>query len=93
MLCLVPPEWSDLSTLIRVRLLLPLLAYRGLGAAVVVPMKDGLGAVRLPNQNEIAARRVHQIYIPGLALVGANAMTIEQNWTIDPNTNAGFLYL
>jgi hypothetical protein len=102
-LCLVPPEWSDLGTLIRAATRRPLLAYRGLGNSVVVPMKDGRGAVRLPHQNDIAARRLHQLYIPGLAgtdtvsgRIGlrTDVITVERSWAMDTKAAvAGFLYL
>jgi len=102
-LCLVPPEWSDLGTLVRAVTRRPLLAYRGLGNSVVVPMKDELGAVRLPHQNDIAARRLHQLYIPGLAGIDpisgrtelrTDIITVERSWAMDPRAAvAGFLYL
>ena len=90
-LCLVPPEWSNLGTLIRAAARQPLLAYRGLGNSVVVPKSDGFGAVRLPHQNEIAARRVHQLFIPGL---GPDMIAVEQSWVMDPKAAMrGFIYL
>jgi hypothetical protein len=102
-LCLVPPEWSDLGTLVRAATRRLLLAYRGLGNSVVVPMKDGLGAVRLPHQNDIAARRLHQLYIPGLAALDpisgrtelrADIITVERSWSMDTKAAvSGFLYL
>jgi len=102
-LCLVPPEWSDLGTLVRASTRRPLLAYRGLGNSVVVPMKDGLGTVRLPHQNDIAARRLHQLYIPGLAAMDpisgrtqlrADIITVERSWSMDTKAAVrGFLYL
>ncbi len=93
-LCLVPPEWNDMGTLIRVRVVRPLLAYRGLGNSVVVPKSDGLGPVRLPHQNELAARRVFQLFIPGLADLSSVALRIERDWHMDPNAaNQGWLYI
>jgi hypothetical protein len=102
-LCLVPPEWSDLGTLVRAVTRRPLLAYRGLGNSVVVPKKDRFGAVRLPHQNDIAARRLYQVFIPGLAdknpVSGRRALrteiiSIERSWTMDKKASvAGFLYL
>ena len=98
LLCLVPPEWSDLGTLIRVATRRPLLAYRGFGNSVVVPIKGGLGTLRLPHQNDIAARRVYQLYIPGLVApdskLRTDIITVEKSWKIDPRESmAGFLYL
>ena len=54
------PNWSNLGTLIRATARRPLLAYRGLGNSVVVPKGRRFRRCRLPHQNEIAARRVHQ---------------------------------
>jgi len=68
-LCLVPPEWSDASLLIRARVVRDLLAWRGLGNTVVTPAKGG-GMVHLPHQNDIAARRLNQLFIPGLNAPG-----------------------
>ena len=62
-LCLVPPEWSDATVLIRGRVEQDLLAWRGLANSVVTPMRGGKGQVRMPHHNEISARRVHQLFI------------------------------
>lgn len=58
--CVVPLEWSDLSTQIQIRLKAPLLAYAGPGAPAetrsmgrMEPLTDGIGVV-------------NQLYIPGL---------------------------
>jgi hypothetical protein len=96
LLCLVPPEWSDAGMLIRARVSRSLLAWRGLGNSVVVPPKTGNGLVRMPHQNEISARRVHQLFIPGVAEANGlePAISVEQSFTLDPNqSNQGFLYL
>lgn len=95
-LCLVPPEWSDANVLVRARVGQGLLAWRGLGNSVVTPMSGGQGVVRMPHQNEISARRLHQLYIPGLAdLDGLEpAVVIEDVRHLDPReSNLGFLYL
>lgn len=96
LLCLVPPEWSDAGVLVRARVARPLLAWRGLANSVVTPAGDGRGAVRMPHQNEISARRVHQLYIPGLADIGTldPAISVEQDFHLDPRqASQGFLYL
>jgi hypothetical protein len=96
LLCLVPPEWSDAGVLVRARVARPLLAWRGLANSVVTPAGDGRGAVRMPHQNEISARRVHQLYIPGLADIGTldPAIAVEQDFHLDPRqARQGFLYL
>lgn len=95
-LCLVPPEWSNMGTLIRARANTDLLCYRGLGNSVYVPKKDGLGDLRLPHQNDISARRTFQLYIPGLFGVPelSNPLSIEQSWTFPRTmTMQGWLYL
>jgi hypothetical protein len=93
-LCLVPPEWSDLGLLIRARVMRPLLAYRGLGNNVIIQKSDRLGDVAFPHQNEIAARRLHQLYIAGLAAGADRALSIEQDWRFDPQAAMqGWLYL
>jgi hypothetical protein len=97
-LCLVPPEWrgetAQTTMLLRGRVEQDLLAWRGLGNSVVTPMK-GKGFVRLPHQNEISARRLHQLYIPGLAEPGGQPMvSIEDVRCLDPRESTmGFLYL
>jgi len=94
LLALVPPEWSDMGLLVRARVRRPLLAWRGLGNSVVVPKTDGLGNVNLPHANEIAARRLHQLFIPGLSRPGIDALTIEGTWKFTPEeAKRGWLYL
>jgi hypothetical protein len=90
-LCLVPPEWSDVTTLIRARATAPLLAWRGLANTVVTKANDRGPAVKMPQQNEIAARRVYQLFIPGL---DPGALSIEQTFSFDKAASRrGFLYL
>ena len=92
-LCLVPPEWSDLGTLIRARVRKPLLAWRGLGNSVLVRKTDGLGDVKLPEANEIAARRLYQLWIPGLSKY-TDAVAVEQSWAFSADAGMrGWLYL
>ncbi len=93
-LCLLPPEWSDLGTLVRARLRKPLLAWKGLGNSVVVRKSDGLGNVRLDQFNEISSRRLHQLYIPGLAALGRDALTVDGTWAFTAEAGMkGWLYL
>lgn len=94
LLALVPPEWSDMGLLVRARVRRALLAWRGLGNSVVVPKKDGLGNVNLPHANEIGARRLLQLFVPGLSTPGIDALTIEGSWTFTPGqARDGWLYL
>ena len=92
-LCLLPPEWSDLSLLIRCAVRKPILAWRGLGNSVITPRTGG-GIVNMPHQNDIAARRLFQLFIPGLADVGSDVLAIEQDYPIDHKASLqGWLYL
>jgi hypothetical protein len=95
LLCLVPPEWSDATLLVRARVVQPILAWRGLGNSVVTPAKSSGASVRMPHQNDIAARRLHQLFIPGLAdQPSASAISIEQEYVLDASASKrGFLYL
>jgi hypothetical protein len=52
--------------------------------------------VRLPHQNEIAARRLAQVFVPGLDEPGAlgAAIQIENDYPLDAaESRRGFLYL
>ena len=90
-LCLVPPEWSDVTLLIRARANVPLLAWRGLANSVLTKASDGGPPARMLQQNEMAARRVHQLFIPGL---DPGALSIEQDFSLDKTSSMrGFLYL
>jgi len=93
MLCLVPPEWSDATLLVRARTVEPLLAWRGLANSVITPAKASGPSVRMPHQNDISARRLHQLFIPGLR--GArSALCVEQSYPLDAAMGErGFLYL
>jgi hypothetical protein len=95
-LCLVPPEWSDATLLIRGRVSDPLLAWRGLANAVVTPAADGGPPVRMPTQNEISERRLNQLYVPGLGELGSlnPGIRIEQDYPLSKGEGVrGFLYL
>lgn len=93
MLCLVPPEWNDATLLVRARVVRPLLAWRGLGNSVVTPATGGGEAVRMPHQNDIAARRCYQLYIPGLHLLPQPALAIEQDYPLEKSeSQRGFIY-
>ena len=92
-LCLLPPEWSDLSHLIKCDVRKPILAWRGLGNTIITPRTGG-GLVNMPHQNEIAERRIHQLFIPGTADMGSDILAIEQDYSIDPKASLrGWLYL
>jgi hypothetical protein len=96
LLCLVPPEWSDATQLVRARAARGLLAWRGLPNTVVTPIAGGLGTLRLPHQNQISERRLHQLYLPGLAEQSPlePAISIERVFALDPKSSLeGFLYL
>lgn len=94
-LCLVPPEWSEATLLIRARISDPLLAWRGLANAVVTPAPGGGPVVKMPTQNDIAARRLNQLFIPGLAdLTPMNpGLRLEQDYTLSKSESVrGFIY-
>lgn len=94
-LCLVPPQWSDMGQLIRVSVRRPLLAMRGLGQSVSVDAGDGLGQVTLPHRNENPARRLHQLFIPGLRAPGAaeSAFVFGNVFALDPKESMrGWIY-
>jgi len=101
MLCCVPPEWSDMGLLVRARVNSPILAFRGLGNDVSVKHKDG-GKVNMKAHNSTAARRLHQLFIPGLVeyagrtpeQVIPGALTLERHWRIsERQANAGWIYI
>ena len=81
-LCGVPPEWSDMGTMIRVRLSKPLLAWRGLANSVMVPYPKGGPQVTMLHQNALAERRLHQLFVPGLGgpKAIASPFTFEGEW-------------
>lgn len=102
MLCCVPPEWSDMGILVRVTAQEPLLAYKGLGNNVSQPTKDGLGNVNMIAHNHIAALRLYQLFIPGLADVAKvtadrvfpGALLLERHWKFTKEeANRGWLYV
>ncbi len=93
-LCLLPPEWSDASRLVRARVTRHLLAWRGLASSLVIPAAGA--QVRMLQQNEIEARRLNQLFIPGLERpeVRTAALSIENFYVLDPKESMrGFLYL
>ncbi len=78
LLCAVPPEWgSALNFLIAVRTRVGLAAWRGLAnsAAASSPASRQAGAATtvINTRNDIAAWRLHQLFIPGLRNPGATA--------------------
>tara|TARA_R110002167_G_scaffold209376_2_gene413296 strand:+ start:271 stop:894 length:624 start_codon:yes stop_codon:yes gene_type:complete len=101
-LCCVPPEWSDMGLLMRARVEKPLLAYRGLGNSVSVDHPDGLAKVNMQPHNNIAARRLHQLFVPGLEKsanqttdqVIPGALALERTWKISKEqANGGWIYI
>ena len=70
-LALVPPDWSDMTRLVRVRTARPLRAWQGLANSVHIDPGDGLGVKSMPHRNDNPARRMAQLYIPGLWKPGA----------------------
>ena len=91
-LCCVPPEWSDMGLLVRTRVDRSLLAYRGLGNHVSIKHRDG-GRVQMKAYNNVAERRLHQLFIPGLVDY-ADALKLERVWRItEEQANRGWIYL
>lgn len=102
MLCCVPPEWSDMGTLLRATAREPLLAYKGLGNNVSQATSDGLGNVNMTAHNHIAALRLYQLFIPGLNeaaqatadRVLPGALLVERHWSFTKEqANRGWLYV
>jgi hypothetical protein len=94
-LCLVPPEWSEATLLVRARVTEPLLAWRGLANSVVTPAATGGPMVRMPHQNENSERRLHQLFVPGLAALPQimPGLHIEQEYPLDARESIrGFIY-
>jgi len=91
-LCLVPPEWSALTLLVRARVTEPLLAWRGLANSVVTPAADGGPMVRMPHQNDISGRRLNQLFVPGLGQRGG--LSVENTYPLDARgSKRGFIYM
>lgn len=92
-LCGVPPEWSDMRLLVRARLRRPLLAWRGLANTVIVPHPGGGPKVQMLHQNANAERRLHQLFIPGLAALN-DPLIFEREDRFSPqDATRGWLYL
>lgn len=90
----VPPEWSDMGTLVRVRVTDPLLAWRGLANSVVVPHPSGGPQVRMLHQNANSERRLHQLFIPGLAKLTRSPFAYEAEWRFTrAEAMRGWLYV
>lgn len=101
-LCCVPPEWSDMTLLVRGRAIVPLLAYKGLGNHVNTTASDNLARVKMTAHNDTAARRLHQLYIPGLYdyakktpnQVMPGAIALEQHWEFSKEeAKQGWIYI
>ena len=94
-LCLVPPEWSDATLLVRARVTDPLLAWRGLANSVITPAATGGPMVRISHQNENSERRLHQVFVPGLAALPqiTPGLRVEQEYPLDVSESVrGFIY-
>lgn len=90
-LCLIPPGWSDLGQLISVRARLPLLGMRGLADSV-----HNVDGANMPHPNTNPARRLHQIFIPGLYQSGLADLvfSVINVYSLDVNESMrGWLYL
>jgi hypothetical protein len=83
-----------LTLLVRARVFRPLLAWRGLANSVTLPTELG-ETMHLPNWNDIAGRRLHQLFVPGLAdLPRGDALQLEQAYPLDAEDSLrGFLYV
>jgi hypothetical protein len=106
-LCGVPPEWSDMGVLVKVRLRgsAGLLGWRGLANSVITPHPKGGPDVKMLHQNANSERRLHQLFIPGLSGTLASggygdtglarqAFTFEGEWKFSANeASKGWLYL
>ena len=88
-LCLVPSEWSDMGKLMRVTVARPLLAMRGLGDNVSIDKGDGHGRVALGHANDNPARRLYQLFVPGLGEPGTAAQAFAHGKTYDLSVAAG----
>lgn len=92
LLCCVPPEWSQMTVVLQVRTIAPLLAYRGNPALVeIVDRNERVGKIIVPESlrkpvvNKMAIVRdannnlVPQLYIPGTASADMrrDAMLVE----------------
>lgn len=90
----VPPEWSDMGTLVRVRITDPLLAWRGLANSVVVPYPGGGPQVQMLHQNANSERRLHQLFVPGVARLPRAPFLYENEWRFTAaEAMRGWLYL
>jgi hypothetical protein len=94
-LCGVPPEWSDMRLLVRVRLRRPMLAWRGLANTVVIPHPGGGPHVRMLHQNLDAERRLFQVYIPGLDTLPVSELLLfeREDRFSEIDSKRGWLYL
>jgi hypothetical protein len=73
----VPPEWQDMGIMVRARVRRPILAWRGLANTVITPHKDGGPMVTMLHQNANSERRLHQLFIPGMADYGGRGLSSE----------------
>ena len=81
LLCLVPPEWSDATLLIRARAVEPLLAWRGLAVSVVTPAKAG-GGPRSHAASERHCRTASTISFSSPVLLTTRTCSLSR-WSTD----------
>ena len=67
LLCSVPPEWSDMLVLVRVKLMQALKAYRGPGATVTRVNKVTGSQENFAPLVDLRGTVIRQVYVPGLA--------------------------
>ncbi len=101
----VPPEWSDMGRLVKVKLRDGLLAWRGLANSVIVPHPKGGPLVKMLHQNANAERRLSQLFVPGMTGklptggfgdtgLAKRAVIFEGTWTFTKAEGSrGWLYL
>jgi hypothetical protein len=83
-LCLVPPEWSDVTLLVRARVIDALLAWRGLANSVATPAAAGGSTITMPHQNDTSERRINQLFVLGLAALPQTSpgLCVEQEYPL-----------
>lgn len=67
LLCSVPEDWSDMQLLVAVRLMKPLMAYRGPGATGTGRSKSTGVQQTLTPILDLGGAIINQLYVPGLS--------------------------